>query len=220
MSRSNRTALLRSIAGMVPSAHAAGRNVFVGIDGVDGSGKTAFADELAGVLAELQPTVRISIDGFHRQRAERYRLGRKSPEGFWLDSYDYDAFRRAVVDPLKRGSGPYLLASHDLDTDEVLEGPLHYLHTPSVVLIDGIFLHRPELRSIWDFSIFLDVAFRVSVGRMAVRDGSDPNPSADSNRRYVEGQLLYINSVQPASIATVVVDNNEIAAPHIIAKEV
>jgi uridine kinase len=204
---------------MIPRVEDAGRNVFVGIDGVDGSGKTVFADELADALAPLQPTVRISIDGFHRQRAERYRLGRDSPEGFWLDSYDYEAFQRGVVGPLRSGAGPYLLASHDLDTDDLLDGPVHHLQTPSVVLVDGIFLHRAELRDTWDFSVFLDVAFEVSVGRMAVRDGSDPDPAAGSNRRYVEGQLIYLSAAQPASLATVVVDNNEIAAPRIVTGE-
>ncbi len=40
------------------------------------------------------------------------------------------------------------------------------------MVIDGIFLHRDELVEAWDYSIFLDVPFEVSVARMAVRDGS------------------------------------------------
>lgn len=42
----------------------------VGIDGVDGAGKTCLADELAGVLqAQGAPVIRASVDGFHRPRA-------------------------------------------------------------------------------------------------------------------------------------------------------
>jgi hypothetical protein len=41
------------------------RIVRVAIDGVDGAGKTTFADELAGVIGTLdRPIVRASIDGF------------------------------------------------------------------------------------------------------------------------------------------------------------
>lgn len=215
-----RRAALNHVAALIPRADQLDRNVFVGIDGVDGSGKTVFADELAPVLARLQPTVRISIDGFHQRRADRYRLGRNSPEGFYTDSYDYRAFDRHVVGPLRAGTGPYLAASHDLDTDELLEGPLHHLARPSAVIVDGIFLHRPELRHVWDFSVFLRVDFAISVARMAERDGSDPDPDAASNERYVGGQQIYLRENSPETHATVIVDNNEILDPRIeITKE-
>lgn len=48
-------------------------------------------------------TVRVSLDGFHHPAAVRHRRGRHSPEGFFLDSYDYAAFRRLVLDPLAPG---------------------------------------------------------------------------------------------------------------------
>jgi len=213
-----RTALLCRVADIVPRLEDLNRNVFVGIDGVDGSGKTTFADELAEVLSAARPTVRISIDGFHKQRAERYRLGRDSPEGFWEDSYDYEAFERGVILPLRAGTGRYLAASHDLDTDELLDGPYLQLASPSVVVVDGIFLHRPELREFWDFSILLEVDFTVSVPRMAARDGSSPSPVDPSNRRYVEGQRIYLNRCAPRSSASLTIDNNDLLAPKIVGR--
>lgn len=76
----------------------------VAIDGPDGAGKTHFADQLAVVLLNRhhRPVVRISIDGFHNLRAVRYRQGRNSPLGFWADSYNYDRFRRDVLEPRAR----------------------------------------------------------------------------------------------------------------------
>ncbi len=192
-----------------------GSPMFIGIDGVDGSGKTCFANELAGSLRGKVPLVRISIDGFHKQRNDRYRLGRDSPEGFWLDSYDYDAFFQKAIVPLREGQGRYLEASHDLDTDAVLEGPFKQITRPCVVIIDGIFLHRPELRDIWDYSIFLDVDFSTSVPRMAARDGCDPDPDHPGNRRYVQGQRLYFESCSPWEFATVVIDHNDLLHPRI-----
>jgi hypothetical protein len=42
----------------------------------------------------------------------RYRRGRASPEGFYLDSCDYTALRRYLFDPLEpRGSGVYRSAA-------------------------------------------------------------------------------------------------------------
>jgi uridine kinase len=211
-----RARVVRSVADLVPRPDEHARNVFVGIDGVDGSGKTIFADELATVLSARQPTVRLSIDGFHHRRQERYRQGRDSPDGFWRDSYDYEAFDRHVISPLRSGLGPYLAASHDLDTDVVLDGPALWLDEPSVIVVDGIFLHRPELRDVWDFSVFLEVEFDVSMARMATRDGSDPDPAAVGNRRYVEGQRIYLQGNAPQRLASISVDNNDLRAPRIL----
>jgi uridine kinase len=60
---------------------------------------------------------------------------------------------------------------------------------------------------LWDVSVFLDVAFEVSVARMARRDGSHPDPAHPSNRRYVDGQRLYLSACAPSSRATFVVPN-------------
>ena len=86
---------------------------------------------------------------------------------------------------------------------------------PAVLVFDGIFLNRPELRDEWDLSVFLDVPFPVSYARMARRDGSDPNPEAESNRRYYEGQQLYLRECRPRDVADVVIDYADMKLPAI-----
>jgi uridine kinase len=72
----------------------------VGVDGVDGAGKTTFADELADVLRDHRiDVVRICLDDFHRQRAIRHRRGRTSPSGYWADGFDYDRLWTDVLHP-------------------------------------------------------------------------------------------------------------------------
>lgn len=217
--------MLQWVAGQLPHPADLGRHVFVGVDGVDGAGKSTFADELGRVLSEgrdgnrskFPPAVRISLDGFHRVRQERYRLGRGSAEGFWRDSYDYESFRNLVVVPLSPGgSGNYRTASHDLVTDTALHGSDLRVAEPAVILIDGIFLHRPELVQLWDVSVFLEVSFATSFRRMAIRDGSDSAPDAPANQRYLGGQQLYLRECSPRSQATIVIDNNDFAAPYVV----
>jgi uridine kinase len=59
----------------------------VAVDGVDGVGKTTFADKLSSAIERIgRPVIRASVDGFHNPRELRYRRGRASPEGFYLDS--------------------------------------------------------------------------------------------------------------------------------------
>ena len=50
--------------------------LWVAIDGIDAAGKTMLADEMVPLIeAQGGPVIRASIDGFHRLRSLRYRLG-------------------------------------------------------------------------------------------------------------------------------------------------
>jgi uridine kinase len=180
-----RAALLDEIAGEIV-AKGARR---IAIDGVDGAGKTYFADELATTIGDRAD--RLSVDDYLNPASIRYRLGRDSPEGFFADSFDYHAFTQAIA------------AGRD-----------------GVLVVDGIFLHRDELAGLWDYSVWLEVPFAIAVSRAAARGYgfASRNPAAASNRRYVEGQRLYIASCRPQHRATVVIDNADLAAPRRITR--
>jgi uridine kinase len=116
---SQRTDLLAAIAhtviGLAPD-----RIVRVAIDGVDGAGKTTFADELARVVGDLgRPVIRASVDGFHNPRAIRYAQGKQSPVGFFENSYYYTALKQYLLEPLDPdGSRRYCIAAFDHVTDK------------------------------------------------------------------------------------------------------
>jgi len=207
------TEVAKRLVGVFPD-----RAIRVAIDGVDGAGKTTFADELSASVSALgRPVIRASVDSFHNPKAIRYRQGRHSPAGFFEDSYNYAALRALLLDPLGPGGRQRCRTTffdHTLDREvpavEVAAQP------SSVLLIDGIFLHRPELLKYWDVSIFLQTDFTQSVARCAARDGGLPDPEAISNRRYVEGQRLYMQRCQPESKATIVIDNNDLSSPALV----
>ncbi|CAM5786112.1 uridine kinase [Cellulomonas persica] len=205
------------LADVVQVVKDAGPGVLVGVDGVDGAGKTVFADALGDALRGAGlPVVRVSVDGFHRPRVERYRRGARSPEGFFLDSYDYDALRREVLDPFAPGGDRrYRGAIRDVASDEAVEEPQRTAPADAVLVVDGIFLHRDELAGVWDVSLFLDVPFGETFARMARRDGCPADPADERNRRYVEGQRLYLAACDPAARATLVIDNTDPAHPRV-----
>lgn len=187
----------------------------VGIDGVDGAGKSVLGDELAGELERRgRDVVRVSIDGFHHPREHRYRRGRDDPEGFFRDSYDYDRFRALVLDAFEAGgSGVYVATTFDAESNRVVTVDPANAPPRAILVVDGIFLHRPELAGAWDYSIWLDVPFEISLPRGAQRGYGDPDPHSAANSRYVGGQRLYIAECNPAERATVVVDNSNLEAP-------
>jgi uridine kinase len=215
-----RTALLESLADIVATLRS-DSTVRVAIDGVDGAGKTFFADELATLVQSRgRPVIRASADHFHNPRELRYRRGRSSPEGYYHDTYNYPELYKKLLAPLgSGGSGIFQRAAFDLGADKVVFAAEELALPNSILIFDGMFLHRPELRAVWDFSLFLTVPFSVSVPRGASRGPGwgSPDPAAESNRRYVDGQKLYLNECRPESLATVVVDNSDLAVPLIVA---
>ena len=191
----------------------------VGIDGVDGAGKTVFADELAHVLrGRGTRVVRVSIDGFHRPRVERYRRGRASAEGYFRDSFDIDALLEVVIAPLKPGcSGTVRTAVFDYRMDSPVPGELVPVAAGDVVLLDGVFLHQDALADVWDLSVLLRAPLAVAIARMAERDGM---PMDDRiMRRYREGQRMYLAECSPERRASIVIDHTDVTAPRVVGAE-
>lgn len=191
----------------------------VGIDGVDGAGKTTFADDLATLLRESGlEVIRISMDDYLNPQSRRYAQGRTSAQGFFDDSYDYERLTEEVLEPLAQdGCGRYRTASYDLNSESEVKSPWRIAPDDAVVIIDGMFIHRDELcrqtgHKVWDISVWLEVPFETSFERASERDaklGADPQDPR--NARYYQGQLLYLRSCDPAHRADLVVDTT---APH------
>lgn len=162
----------------------------VAIDGPDASGKTGLADELAAALrGRGRSVVRASIDDFLRPPAERYRRGPDSPEGYYDDSFDYGAAREFVL----------------ARTDD------------AVVLFDGVFLLRPELRDVWDFHVFVSVGFEEILRRALRRDvarfGSRDEVERRYRVRYIPAQQLYLATARPELAADAIVYNDDPSSP-------
>jgi uridine kinase len=219
-----RNTLIQSIAKQILELPSNGI-IKVAIDGVDGAGKTVFADELATAISRIskRPIIRASVDGFHHPREVRYRLGRDSSEGFFYDSYDYEGLKHALLNPLSPGgSRSYRRAIFDHHTDSKTDFPFETAEEGSILIFDGIFLHRNELASYWDFSLFLDVDFSVSIPRGAQRGPSygSPDPHAPSNQRYIDGQKFYLSLCSPKERATITLDHHEIHSPFILSRSI
>jgi len=133
---------------------------------------------------------RLSVDDFLNPPAVRYRLGKESPEGFYRDSVDVDAFATACE-----------------------EGA-------AIVVADGIFLLRPELRGLWTLSVHLRVSEDEAVRRARVRDLDLFGTSDEAERwyrlKYLPGQALYRRESDPEGIADVLVDNEDPSAPRVL----
>ncbi|MBP6997603.1 MAG: uridine kinase [Phycicoccus sp.] len=197
-----------------------GRRI-VAVDGVDGAGKSVLARELTAFLAPIREAHRASIDGFHHPRAERYARG-VTARTYYEDSFDYRRFRGALVDPFRDGDR-FVTAVFDSETDSEVTSMPHIAGPNAVLIVDGIFLHRPELLGLWDASIWVDVPFEVSVPRGNARFGEvgaqEADPTSTVNARWVGGQQLYLAQAQPARAATWVLNNRDLDRPRLSSLE-
>lgn len=209
-----RNVFLRELVAEVAHNYGHGRTI-VAIDGIDGAGKTAFGDDLAAVFREAgHDTFRATMDDFHRSRADRYRNGRESPESFYRDSFDYRTFQRVLVDPFRMaGSTGFQTAAWDVRRDAPTLTRWTTGQPDGMLIVDGVFLNRPELRGIWNYSILLEVPWDLAYERLAERDRRDPDPDSLANARYREGQELYFAEANPRLYASALVDNTDPANP-------
>jgi uridine kinase len=130
-----------------------------GSDAADGSAGTAsFADDLAAVFREAGHTAfRASIRDFHRSHAERAARGDDSPESYYRDAFDYRTLRRVLIDPFRMaGSTGFQTSAFDERRDAPTQSRWLTAPADAVLIMDGVFLNRPELRDLWNFSILLE----------------------------------------------------------------
>jgi uridine kinase len=216
-----REVLLRRLAELIGGLRCP-HTLRVALDGPDASGKTTLADDLAARLVGVRPVIRAGVDGFHRPAGERHRRGNLSPEGYFHDSFDEAALRDQLLRPLgPAGNGRYRRAVFDARADTPVRRPLEQAPPRSVLLFDGVFLLRDELRPYWELSLFLEVDAAETLRRALARDvglfGDEATVRERYLHRYLPGQRLYRAQARPAEIADIVVDNDDPDHPRILA---
>lgn len=197
-----------------------GERAVVAVDGPDGVGKTRLVAELVALapLVAGREVLSVSVDGFHRPRAGRYARGRTA-ETFYADSFDYGALRAKVLRPFRSGQA-VVPAVWDVTADRPVEPEPLAASADALLVVEGIFLRRPELRGEWDATCLVTAPPRVTVPRgnarhPAARVAGDEDPDHPANARYVGGQRLYDQQArlwQP----TWIVDNSDLQRPELI----
>lgn len=189
--------------------------VLVAIDGPDTAGKSTLADNLVGAFEVAW--VRASIDGFHRPREVRVRRGELSPVGYYYDSFDYLTLTEQLLRPFRTGANRLPVKKFDWRADEAVDQELSPVPERAVLVFDGVFLLRPELRLMWDLAVYLHVREDVVLRRALTRDvgvlGDENDVRERYLSRYLPGQALYRSECGPENLADVVVDNSDYANP-------
>jgi uridine kinase len=139
----------------------------VGIDGLGGSGKSILADSISQRLELMhRAAVTVHNDDFYLPSASRNQLPASlKPIG---GDFDWVRLRDQVLAPLRSGRiAKYV--RYDWPSDALAEQ--HEVKPRGIILIEGVYCTRVELRDFYDFRIWVDCPSEVRLSRGLARDG-------------------------------------------------
>jgi len=190
------------------------RPFVVGINGIDGAGKTEFADAFERFLKNHNyKTQSIHLDDFHNPRKIRY-AGKDQADNYYNLSFNIKHIVEKLLKPLRR-KGDYSAKMRLLDwhTDKY-DIEKEFTFSPNtIVIFEGVFLFRKELAPYIDYKVFLDIAFEESKRRAKDRDPKTTLEKYDV--KYLPAQQRYLGKYPSCDTADMVVDNSDWEKPKI-----
>jgi uridine kinase len=187
--------LLRRIAALGASP----RTILIGIDGRGGSGKSTLARELAR-LVPTGATV-VEFDDFYRPAVERTHRREAADQEIGGD-FDWRRLRKEVLTPLAANRAARY-RGYDWDADR-LRDERQTIEPGGIVIVEGTYSTRPELRDVYDLTIWVAAPHAVRLRRGVERDGEQ------ARERWLEEWMReedrYLAAIQPAAAADATVD--------------
>ncbi len=173
----------------------------VGIDGLGGAGKSTIVNSLRLKLQNenYKPYV-LHIDDFIYPKHVRYDESKEEWYCYYNIQWRYDYLVREILLPIKNGSKiDKLVELYDKENDTYVLEPI-CISRGSILLLEGIFLQRKELKSYLDFTIYIDAPQEVRLERVLLRDkyiGESEDIRYKYSRRYFPAEEKYILEYSP-----------------------
>ncbi|MFA5086877.1 MAG: HAD-IA family hydrolase [Candidatus Paceibacterota bacterium] len=195
------------------------RAFVVGINGIDTSGKTKFAEAFSRFLISKNKKVQtINLDDFHNPKEIRYS-GKSQADNYYNKSFDIQTIIEKLLVPVReKNEYSVRLALLDLHADKYEKEKTFSFDKDTIVVFEGVFLFRKELDPYLDYKIFIEIPLEESKKRAMVRDvpifGKEIIKKYDE--KYLPAQKKYLEESVPAEIADMVIDNADWEYPKII----
>jgi HAD superfamily hydrolase (TIGR01549 family) len=184
----------------------------IGVNGIDGAGKTMFAVALETYLkSKGLPTQLIHLDDFHNPKAIRY-AGADQADNYYNKSFNLDLIIDKLLNPIYKDKSLSLkLKTLDLQTDDYTNERTYSVKPETIIIFEGVFLFRRDLAPYIDLKIFLSILFAESKKRAVVRDPQAYVEKYDV--KYLPAQQKYLTLYPPDQIADIFIDNTNYEYP-------
>ena len=182
------------ILALVKEASAPGRTTLVAIDGLTCAGKSTLAGQVAGALRDA--TV-VGLDDFYRPLAaeERAMLGPKESYNRYLD---WERLLGDVLVPFSTHSRARY-RRYDWVTNGLAEW--HEIEPRSVVIVEGVYSTRPELRPYFSVMVYVDAPREMRLARLLDRR----YPDISWVDHWMAAEDWYVEHVHPTKQVALVV---------------
>lgn len=182
-----------------------GLYVTVAIDGPSGAGKSTVASLVRGRLGSDAAVV--VGDDFYADIDWSFR-GELTPAEAYKRNYDWRRLADQILVPARSGAGRLRYQRYDWDRER--PGGWVEVSTPSVVIVEGIYLLRPELRDLFDLRVWVDAPRDLRISRQRRRHAHYSAPTREKQNAQLVAWLAaedhYIATAEPVACAHITVD--------------
>lgn len=182
----------------------------IGMDGLGGAGKTTFAEKLKRNL-EFNGfhVVLLHMDDFIHPQKIRY----SAKQDEWICYYDkqwrYDYVIENILYPIHLGETiDQNIEIYDKKNDTYEKRHVS-IGSNTIVMLEGVFIQRPELKMFFDFVVYMDVPKDKRLERVLLRDtyiGDRIKIQEKYEKRYFPAEDFYMKSCSPIANADYVME--------------
>ncbi len=184
------------------------KTLIIGIDGLGGAGKTTIVNSLKLELSNKSyNSLILHIDDFIHPKSIRYIESKEEWYCYYNIQWRYDYLIKEIFMPIKEGIEiDKEIEIYNMDNDAYT---LEQITIPqgSILLLEGIFLQRKEIRKYFDYIIYLDTPKEVRLNRVIDRDkyiGNSEDIKSKYERRYFPAEDKYVEEYCPMGNADLV----------------
>lgn len=195
------------------------KNIVIGVNGIDNSGKTTFSKSLSDYLKSRDHgTEIISLDDFHNPEEIR-RKGDYPVDAYYEKAFGIERVIDEILDPIRKNQKVHKeLEILNLSKDIYDLKKEYYVNKNDIVIIEGVLLYRKPLETYIDYKIYLDINYETMMKRAKIRDENrfTENTIKRYKRKYIPVQKKYIKEDNPKLKSDIIIDNNDYEKPKIM----
>ncbi len=169
----------------------------VGINGIDCSGKTTFAKSVSKYFTHHKiENDCLDIDNFNN-RAIESETYKAFVSGSW-DEKDLNKYYKLII-----------------NYSDAIRAVSEYKKKYPLVILEGIFIYKPQLADLFDLKIYLDIDISLGRKRFAERRSlkQDKRPFEIYDEIWMLSHIRYESEVHPKRISNLVIDCNDESKP-------
>jgi uridine kinase len=189
----------------------AARSVLVAISGIDGSGKGYVTARISEALrAKDLRVAAINVDGWLNLPGVRFNDANPA-EHFYRHAIRFDELFTQLVLPLRDCRSLRIEADYAEETAAEYRRHLYDFADVEIIVLEGIYLLKRELRGHYDLSFWIECSFETALKRALARRQEDLSVEAtvEAYRTiYFPAQELHFTRDDPRTAATAIVNND------------